>query len=160
MSMRDKYLVQDHKLLQLERDLAEARKIMDLDLEEAIKNKIALHKEEVEAKRQADQMSTAKKIISEQRERNDLLMAGITSTQKMAAEHRRLIEVIGLGRDLGQFDSAELAAYKKAMEEYHEEVYGDRTKQRAKEAREAGKKLADERKKLSLIHISEPTRPY
>ena len=152
LSLRDKYMVQDQKLLQLQRDLAEAELFfMDPALANAIRERIALHKEEIETKRQADLMSTAKKIISEQKERNDLLMEGMTATQKMAAEHRRLIEVIGLGRDLGQFDSAELAAYKKAMEEYHEEVYGDRNKQRAKEAREAARKLADERKKLAKL---------
>jgi hypothetical protein len=152
MSMRDKYLTQDSKLLQMQKDLAEAELFfMNIPLADAIRERIALHKEELEVKRQSEQMAVAKKLISEQSERNQLLMEGMTATQKMATEHRRLIEVIGLGRDLGQFDSAELAAYQKAMEAYHEEVYGDRTKQRAKDAREEARKLANERKKLAKL---------
>tara|TARA_R100000231_G_scaffold104750_1_gene77655 strand:+ start:8907 stop:11054 length:2148 start_codon:yes stop_codon:yes gene_type:complete len=150
LSMRDKHIVRDQKLLQLERDLAKAREIMDHELEQAIENRIALHKEELAAKAKADDERRAKRILAEQRERNQLLFNGLSAMQKMAAEQKRLIDVIGEGeRGLGDFNSTELAAYTKAMEEFHEEVYGERTRQRAKKAREDARKLEEARRKLA-----------
>ena len=85
-----------------------------------------------------------------QRERNQLLFNGLSAMQKMAVEQKRLIDVIGEGeRGLGDFDGTELAAYRKAMEELHEEIYGERTRQRAKKAREDARKLEEARRKLA-----------
>jgi len=123
LKFREGYLTQDKALLKLEKDLAIAREQEDQRLIAAIQERIAAHKQEAEAKRLAAQMAVSSKIQSEQAERNKLLLEGRSATKKLADESARLIQVIGLGRSMDQWSSAEIDAYKIAIEKLNEQLF-------------------------------------
>lgn len=134
MALRNKYLMQDQTLYRLQVDLAKAREAMDLDLEKAILRRIALHKKEVAAKAQSQLdrdeaarmralTAAANEAMGSQKERIKLLLDGRSATKKFADESARLQMIIGMGRSMDQWSSAEIDAYKTAMEKLNEQLF-------------------------------------
>lgn len=130
MGLRNRYLNQDQTLYKLQVDLAKAREEMDFDLEAAIKKRIELHKKEIaakdadaEAKRIRELIASQRQAMNAQSERTKLLLDGRSATKKMADESARLIQVIGMGRSMDTWDSAEIEAYRVAMEKLNEQLF-------------------------------------